>query len=101
MSPLLQLHALNPEPAYSLLSHLSTSWALRLGGAVTRESVLVRVEVPRELPHCLRVRAGVSSPDRVFVSLDQVLPANALQLFLLMVRHRRRPTLFPYTTLFR
>ena len=41
----------------------------------------MRVKVPRELPQWLRLRAGVEPPERVFVGLDQVIPANADRLF--------------------
>jgi polyphosphate kinase len=48
---------------------------------VTGESVLVRVKVPRELPQWLRIRTGLTAPERVFVGLEQVIAANAPKLF--------------------
>jgi polyphosphate kinase len=74
----LSLDAAHPFP---YVSNLSTSWAFRLVDPVTAESVLVRVKVPRELPQWVRVRAGVRAPDRVFVSLAQVIAANAERVF--------------------
>jgi polyphosphate kinase len=74
----LSLDAAHPFP---YVSNLSTSWAFRLGDPVSGESVLVRVKVPRELYQWLRVRTGVSSPERAFVGLDEVVAANAQKLF--------------------
>ena len=78
----LSLDAAHPFP---FVSNLSTSWAFRLEDPVSGESVLVRVKVPGELPQWLRVRAGVESPARVYVGLDQVIAANAESLFSGMV----------------
>ena len=74
----LSLDAAHPFP---YVSNLSTSWAFRLEDPVSSESVLVRVKVPSELPQWVRVRAGVSGEERVFVGLDQVIRANAEALF--------------------
>ena len=73
--------SLDEAHPFPYVSNLSTSWAFRLEDPVTGESVLVRVKVPRELPQWLRVRTGVAAPERVFVSLDQVIAANANKLF--------------------
>src|SRR5262245_7725716 len=81
ISPVVTPLSLDAAHPFPYLSNLSTSWAFRLGDPVTGESVLVRLKVPRELPQWLRVRAGVSSPERVFVGLDQVIAANAQKLF--------------------
>ena len=74
----LSLDAAHPFP---YVSNLSTSWAFQLEDPVSGESVLVRVKVPSELPQWMRVRAGMSAGARVFVGLDQVIPANAVALF--------------------
>jgi polyphosphate kinase len=74
----LGLDAAHPFP---YVSNLSTSWAFRLQDPVNEEFVLVRVKVPRELRQWIRVHSGVRSPARVFVSLDQVIAANAEKLF--------------------
>jgi polyphosphate kinase len=74
----LSLDAAHPFP---FVSNLSTSWAFRLEDPISRESVLVRVKVPRELPQWLRLRSGVESPARVFVALEQVIAAMAGRLF--------------------
>jgi polyphosphate kinase len=81
ISPVLTPLSLDAAHPFPYVSNLSISWAFRLGDPVSDESVLVRVKVPRELPQWLRVRTGVSSPDRVFVSLEQVIAANATKLF--------------------
>jgi polyphosphate kinase len=81
ISPVLTPLSLDDAHPFPYVSNLSTSWAFRLEDPVTHESVLVRVKVPRELPQWLRVRAGVTAPERVFVSLDQVIAANAHKLF--------------------
>ena len=81
ISPVLTPLSLDAAHPFPYVSNLSTSWAFRLEDPVSGESVLVRVKVPRELPQWLRVRAGVSSPTRVFVGLDQVIAANAQKLF--------------------
>jgi polyphosphate kinase len=81
ISPVLTPLSLDDAHPFPYVSNLSTSWAFRLEDPVTGESVLVRVKVPRELPQWLRVRTGVASPERVFVSLDQVIAANADKLF--------------------
>jgi polyphosphate kinase len=81
ISPVLTPLSLDAAHPFPYVSNLSTSWAFRLEDPVTGESVLVRVKVPRELPQWLRVRTGVSASDRVFVSLDQVIAANAQKLF--------------------
>ncbi len=81
ISPVLTPLSLDAAHPFPYVSNLSTSWAFRLDDPVTAESVLVRMKVPRELPQWLRVRAGVKSPERVFVSLDQVIAANAPKLF--------------------
>ena len=73
--------SLDEAHPFPYVSNLSTSWAFRLEDPVTSDSVLVRVKVPRELPQWLRVRAGVGALDRVFVSLEQVIAANAHKLF--------------------
>ena len=73
ISPVLTPLSLDAAHPFPFVSNLSTSWAFRLEDPVSGESVLVRVKVPRELPQWLRVRAGVSSPERVFVGLDQVI----------------------------
>ena len=74
----LGLDAAHPFP---YISNLSTSWAFRLTDPASGESVLVRVKVPRELYQWLRVRAGVTAPQRVFVQLDELVAANAHKLF--------------------
>jgi polyphosphate kinase len=81
ISPVLTPLSLDDAHPFPYVSNLSTSWAFRLEDPVTAESVLVRVKVPRELPQWLRVRTGVATPERVFVSLDQVIAANANKLF--------------------
>jgi polyphosphate kinase len=81
ISPVLTPLSLDAAHPFPFVSNLSTSWAFRLEDPVTGESVVVRVKVPRELPQWLRVRAGVGSPARVFVGLDQVIAANAERLF--------------------
>src|SRR5262245_41595374 len=81
ISPVLTPLSLDDAHPFPYVSNLSTSWAFRLEDPVTRDSVLVRVKVPRELPQWRRIRAGVNNPDRVFVSLDQVIAANAHKLF--------------------
>jgi polyphosphate kinase len=81
ISPVLTPLSLDAAHPFPFVSNLSTSWAFRLGDTVTGESVLVRVKVPTELRQWLRVRAGVSSPERVFVSLAEVIAANAPKLF--------------------
>ena len=81
ISPVLTPLSLDAAHPFPYVSNLSTSWAFRLVDPVTAESVLARVKVPRELPQWLRLRAGVSPSERVFVSLAQVIAANALKLF--------------------
>ncbi len=81
ISPVLTPLSLDAAHPFPYVSNLSTSWAFRLGDPVTGESVLVRVKVPRELPQWLRLRAGVSASERVFVGLEQVIAANAPKLF--------------------
>ena len=81
ISPVLTPLSLDDAHPFPYVSNLSTSWAFRLDDPVTGESVLVRVKVPRELQQWLRVRTGVSKPERVFVSLDEVIAANAQKLF--------------------
>jgi polyphosphate kinase len=81
ISPVLTPLSLDAAHPFPYVSNLSTSWAFRLGDPVTGESVLARVKVPRELPQWLRLRADVSPSDRVFVSLEQVIAANASKLF--------------------
>jgi polyphosphate kinase len=81
ISPVLTPLSLDAVHPFPYVSNLSTSWAFRLEDPVNGESVLVRVKVPSELPQWLRVRAGVESPTRVFVGLDQVIAANAVGLF--------------------
>jgi len=81
ISPVLTPLSLDAAHPFPYVSNLSTSWAFRLEDPVSGESVLVRLKVPRELPQWLRVRAGVSVGDRVYVSLDHVIAANAQKLF--------------------
>ena len=81
ISPVLTPLSLDEAHPFPYVSNLSTSWAFRLEDPITGESVLVRVKVPRELPQWLRVRTGVNAPERVFVSLGQVIAANAHKLF--------------------
>ena len=81
ISPVLTPLGLDAAHPFPYVSNLSTSWAFRLQDPVSAESVLVRVKVPRELPQWIRVRAGVEPPARAFVSLDQVIAANADRLF--------------------
>jgi polyphosphate kinase len=81
ISPVLTPLSLDAAHPFPYVSNLSTSWAFRLGDPVSGESVLVRVKVPRELYQWLRVRPGVSSPERAFVGLDEVVAANAQKLF--------------------
>ena len=81
ISPVLTPLSLDAAHPFPYVSNLSTSWAFRLEDPVSGEGVLVRVKVPRELPQWLRVRAGVKSPARVYVGLDQVIAANATRLF--------------------
>ncbi len=81
ISPVLTPLGLDAAHPFPYVSNLSTSWAFRLLDPVTSESVLVRVKVPRELRQWVRVRVGVESPARVFVSLDEVIAANADRLF--------------------
>ena len=81
ISPVLTPLGLDAAHPFPYVSNLSTSWAFRLQDPVNSEFVLVRVKVPRELPQWVRVHAGVETPARVFVSLDQVIAANAEKLF--------------------
>jgi polyphosphate kinase len=81
ISPVLTPLSLDAAHPFPYVSNLSTSWAFRLEDPVAGDSVLVRVKVPRELPQWLRVRAGVEPPSRVFVSLADVIAANAQKLF--------------------
>jgi polyphosphate kinase len=81
ISPVLTPLSLDAAHPFPYVSNLSTSWAFRLEDPVSSEEVLVRVKVPRELPQWVRVRAGVESPERVYVGLDQVIAANAERLF--------------------
>ena len=81
ISPVLTPLGLDASHPFPYVSNLSTSWAFRLLDPVNDESVLVRVKVPRELRQWIRVHSGVQSPARVFVSLDQVIAANAEKLF--------------------
>ena len=81
ITPVLTPLSLDEAHPFPYVSNLSTSWAFRLDDPVSGESVLVRLKVPRELPQWVRVRTGVSAPDRVFVGLDQVIAANAEKLF--------------------
>jgi polyphosphate kinase len=81
ISPVLTPLSLDAAHPFPYVSNLSTSWAFGLADPVTGEPVLVRVKVPRELPQWLRVRAGVSKPDRVYVGLDEVIASNADKLF--------------------
>ena len=79
--PVLTPLGLDVAHPFPYVSNLSTSWAFRLQDPVNEEFVLVRVKVPRELRQWIRVHSGVQSPARVFVSLDQVIAANAEKLF--------------------
>src|SRR5262245_46944411 len=81
ISPVLTPLSLDDAHPFPYVSNLSTSWAFRLEDPVAGESVLVRVKVPRELHQWLRVRSGVTALERVFVSLDEVIAANAHKLF--------------------
>jgi polyphosphate kinase len=81
ISPVLTPLGLDAAHPFPYVSNLSTSWAFRLLDPVNSESLLVRVKVPRELRQWVRVRAGVESPSRVFVALDEVIAANADKLF--------------------
>ena len=81
ISPVLTPLGLDAAHPFPYVSNLSTSWAFRLQDPVSAESVLVRVKVPRELQQWVRVRAGIEPPARAFVSLDQVIAANADRLF--------------------
>ena len=81
ISPVLTPLGLDAAHPFPYVSNLSTSWAFRLQDPVSAESVLVRVKVPRELRQWVRVRTGVQPPARVFLSLDQVIAANANRLF--------------------
>ncbi len=81
VSPVLTPLGLDAAHPFPYISNLSTSWAFRLTDPASGESVLVRVKVPRELPLWLRVRTGVTSPERVFVQLDELVAANAHKLF--------------------
>jgi polyphosphate kinase len=81
ISPVLTPLGLDAAHPFPYVSNLSTSWAFRLRDPVNAESVLVRVKVPRELRQWVRVHAGVRAPERVFVTLAQVIAANAEKLF--------------------
>jgi polyphosphate kinase len=81
ISPVLTPLGLDAAHPFPYVSNLSTSWAFRLRDPVSAESVLVRVKVPRELRQWVPVRASVEPPARVFVSLDEVIAANAGELF--------------------
>ena len=81
ISPVLTPLSLDSAHPFPYVSNLSTSWAFSLEDPVSGEEVLVRVKVPRELPQWMRLRAGVESPTRRYVALDQVIAANADRLF--------------------
>jgi polyphosphate kinase len=81
ISPVLTPLSLDAAHPFPFVSNLSTSWAFRLEDPTSSESVLVRLKVPREVPQWLRVRASVAAGDRVFVSLAEVIEANACKLF--------------------
>jgi polyphosphate kinase len=81
ISPVLTPLSLDAAHPFPFISNLSTSWAFRLRDPVSNESVLVRVKVPRELPQWRRIRSGVASDERVYVSLDETVAANAHILF--------------------
>jgi polyphosphate kinase len=81
ISPVLTPLSLDAAHPFPYVSNLSTSWAFRLRDPLAGDSVLVRVKVPRELPQWLRVRAGGDPSTRIFVGLEQVIAANARDLF--------------------
>ncbi len=74
----LSLDAAHPFP---YVSNLSTSWAFNLEDPVSSEEVIVRVKMPAEVPQWMPLRTDVAAGDRVFVGLDEVIRANAEQLF--------------------
>ncbi len=73
----LSLDAAHPFP---YVSNLSTSWAFSLADPVSDESVLVRVKIPSDVSQWVPV-APDNPGERVFVGLDEVIRANAGQLF--------------------
>jgi polyphosphate kinase len=81
ISPVLTPLSLDAAHPFPYVSNLSTSWAFRLEDPVSSKDVLVRVKMPSKLPQWVRVRAGVESPERVYVGLHQVIAANAERLF--------------------
>ena len=91
ISPVLTPLSLDAAHPFPFVSNLSTSWAFRLEDPSAASRSSSAVKVPGELPQWLRVRAGVAPADRVFVSLEEVIAANADKLFPGMAIDEREP----------
>lgn len=81
IAPLLTPLGLEAARPFPHMSNPSTSWAFRTTDPVTGESVIVLVNVPPDLPRWLRMTAGDTRSNHVFVGLDTVIAANADKLF--------------------
>jgi polyphosphate kinase len=80
ISPVLTPLSLDAAHPFPFISNLSTSWTFRLSSPASGDPLLVRVKVPRELEQWLEVDAEAAQ-ERVFVSLEDVVAANAHKLF--------------------
>jgi polyphosphate kinase len=81
VSPALTPLSLDPSHAFPFMSNLSTSWGFVLRDPDSPDTVNVRVKVPTTIPQWIALRAGVVQGERCFVSLQDLLRANAHKLF--------------------
>jgi polyphosphate kinase len=81
VSPALTPLSLDPSHPFPFMSNLSTSWGFVLRDPETLETVNVRVKVPTTLPQWIPLRTGVTSGERCYVGLQDLLRQNAHKLF--------------------
>jgi polyphosphate kinase len=95
VSPALTPLVIHPSQTFPFFSNLSLSLAFRLRDTRTGETFDARIKVPGELPQWVRIFSGVSSGERVFVRLHEVIRENAHKVYSGMTLSA--PTLFRLT----
>lgn len=81
VSPALTPLSLDPTHPFPFMSNLSLSWGFVLLDPVTADRVYVRVKVPPTIRQWYALRADVPAGERCFVSLQNLVHANAHKLF--------------------
>src|SRR6185436_816461 len=80
VSPALTPLGFDPAHPFPFMSNLSTNWAFVIRTEESRETHMVRVKIPHELPAWLSLKSDVPPGEYRFVSLEELIRENVSKL---------------------